>query len=96
MEQSDKNHYEPSDFNHFDMSHYCDHDYLIPFLNSLNNRNLVIYDFGCGIGGTTRLLAKHYASHVYGLDYLQGYLDLQYRINRACGIYNYTLFSGDA
>lgn len=68
------------------MLHYCGHEWLDNFLQTLDVSNMTALDVGCGIGGTTRFLANKHFRQVYGLDYLQDHVNFANRITTICGL----------
>nr|WP_320190384.1 class I SAM-dependent methyltransferase [uncultured Desulfobacter sp.] len=48
-------------------------------------KGMTLLDAGCGIGGTSRLLAQNFGLVVHGIDLSKDFIDTAHMLNRWCG-----------
>nr|WP_321401512.1 methyltransferase domain-containing protein [uncultured Desulfobacter sp.] len=48
-------------------------------------KGITILDAGCGIGGTSRLLAQHFGLVVHGIDLSKDFIETAHMLNQWCG-----------
>lgn len=61
------------------------------------DKDSLILDLGCGLGGTCRMLAEKYDCTVYGIDYSEQHIQTATSLSELIGLNHKTLFTqGDA
>ncbi len=61
------------------------------------NKDSLVLDLGCGLGGTCRMIAEKYNCMVHGIDYSEGHIDTANSLSNLTGLDNKTQFTkGDA
>jgi len=86
----------PEDFNCFDLLHYDGHENIMEFFRSLDHGSpLKVLEMGAGIGGTSRLIKNNFNVEMVSTEYLEGYCEVNKRINSMCGL-DIKVVAGDA
>nr|WP_319396920.1 class I SAM-dependent methyltransferase [uncultured Desulfobacter sp.] len=49
-------------------------------------KGMTVLDAGCGIGGTSRLLAQHFGLVVHGIDLSDDFIETAHLLNQWCGV----------
>ncbi|MGZ2369145.1 class I SAM-dependent methyltransferase [Ancylomarina sp. YFZ004] len=57
------------------------------------NKDSVVLDLGCGLGGTCRMLAEKYDCFVHGIDYLEQHINTAKSLSKLIGLDDKTHFN---
>lgn len=61
------------------------------------NKDSLVLDLGCGLGGTCRMIAEKYGCKVYGIDYSDRHIETANSLSKLIGLGGQTFFKqGDA
>lgn len=88
--------FKPSDFSHFDSLHYCGHNYIEDYFESIgitSSSNCV--ELCAGNGSTSRFVAERFKPNLTAVDFLPAFNDLHRQMNELCG-FDYRIVQGDA
>jgi len=84
---SSKSSHSYQDFSSIDILHPAGHTGLKKFLDEAKlSADSHVLDVGCGLGGSSRFLACEYGFSLYGVDYLQHFVDIGNTITSACSL----------
>lgn len=93
-----KESYQPKDFTHFDSLHYCGHNWIQEFFDSINvpeGQTLKVLELCSGFGSTARFVASKYPVEITCVDFSPSFNAINSRINSIIGLTNINCIQGD-
>jgi phosphoethanolamine N-methyltransferase len=93
-----KDAYTAQDFTHFDSLHYCGHEWIKEFFDSINipaGQTLKVLELCSGFGSTARFVASNYPVEITCVDFSPSFNAINSRINEIIGLSNISTMQGD-